>query len=340
MPEALDLLGGLMRAPRAEKKPLRQVRREIWGFRRIERKDAVNVGKALRDHVLYGPDSPYHREHGPWGAATLTPKRLLAAWQRVQTRGVEVSYVGQGSLPEVTAVVAQRLPLPSEPGPLKPRVVHARKLPPETTVYFVPQRDAVQTQLWFAVEGDPVWRTEVPAAYAFGEYFGGSMAGLVFQEVREFRALAYAAKASYPLDANVYQRGHLLGYVGCQADKTFEALDVMVELITAMPQRPDRLEMVKGALVHSQETASPKFRELPDAVTDWRGRGYGEDPRRWLLPAYEDLDFEDIVRFYQAHVEGRPLAIMVVGDPRKVESKQLRRYGRLVRLREGALYSK
>ncbi len=340
MPEALELLAGLMRAPRAERKPLRQVRREIWGFRRIERKDAVNVGRALRDHVLFGDDSPYHREHGPWGARGLTPGRLVEAWQRVQTRAVEVHYVGQGELADVTTVVAEQLPLPSEPRPAKPRVVHARSQPEATTVYFVPRRDAVQTQLWFAVEGDPVWRAEVPAANAFGEYFGGSMAGLVFQEIREFRALAYSAKAAYPLDANVYQRGYLLGYVGCQADKTFEALDVMVGLITAMPQRPDRLEMVKGALVRSQETASPTFRELPQAVVDWRGRGYGEDPRRWMLPAYEGLEFEDIVRFYQAHVEGRPLAIMVVGDPRKVKPEELRKYGTLVRVREGSLYSK
>jgi zinc protease len=340
MPQALALVAGLMREPRAERRPLRQVRREIWGFRRIERKDAVNVGKALRDHVLYAEDSPYHREHGPWGASRLGPAELLEAWARVQTRGVEVSYVGRRSFQEVAAAVGERLPLAALPRPAKPRVVHARRLPAETTVYFVPRRDAVQTQLWFAVEGDPVWRAEVPAANAFGEYFGGSMAGLVFQEIREFRALAYAAKAAYPLDPNVYQRGHLLGYVGCQADKTAEALDVMVGLITQMPRQPERLAAVQGALVRSQETASPTFRALPLAVSEWRARGYGEDPRRWLLPAYEGLAFEDIERFYEAHVEGRPLAIMVVGDPRKVKPEALRKYGKLVRVREGALYSK
>jgi hypothetical protein len=30
---------------------------------------------------------------------------------------------------------------------------------------------------------------------------------------------------------------------------------------------------------------------------------------------------------------------MVVGDPRKVKPEALRRYGKLVRVREGALYS-
>ena len=39
------------------------------------------------------------------------------------------------------------------------------------------------------------------------------------------------------------------------------------------------------------------------------------------------------------HVAGRPLAIMIVGDPRKARPALLKKYGKLVRLREGELYS-
>ncbi len=340
MEESLALVAELMTSPKGEAKPLRQVRREIWGFRRLDRKNPKAVGVALRDHVLYGDASGYRREHGAWGARGLTVGEMLDAWAEVQTRSVEVHYLGTQSATEVAAVVKQAVPLAPELRPAKPRVVYERQLPQETTVYFLPRRDAVQTQLWFAVQGDPVGRDEVAAADAFGEYFGGSMAGLVFQEIREFRALAYSANARYLRDGDVYQRGHLLGYVGCQADKTFEALEVMVGLITDMPRRPERLEMVKGALTRSQETASPSFRALPQTVENWRARGYGEDPRRWLMPEYEELEFEDIENFYEEHVAGRPLAIMVVGDPRKVGVKELREYGKVVRVREGALYSK
>ncbi|MEM9461881.1 MAG: insulinase family protein [Myxococcota bacterium] len=340
MNEALELLAELMQSPRGEAKPLRQVRREIWGFRRLERKNPADVGRALREYVLYGDQSAYRREHGAWGARGLTVGRLLDAWAQVQTRAVDVHYVGPASADEVAQQVGQRIALLPTLRPAKPRVVYERQQPTEDTVYFLPRRDAVQTQLYFAVEGDPVGRRDVPAADAFSEYFGGSMAGLVFQEIREFRALAYSAYGTFPRDRDVHQRGHLLGYVGCQADKTLEALEVMVGLITRMPRRPERLEMVAGALVRSQETASPSFRELPVAVEDWRARGYGRDPRRWLLPAYEGLAFEDIERFYEQQVAGRPLAIMVVGDPRKVKAKDLARYGKVVRVRERALYSR
>jgi len=338
MDAALELLGELMSAPKLTRKPLRQVRREVWGYRRIERKDALNVGRALKEHVLYGANSSYRRATGPTAARATSVRELGRAWQQVQQHSLEIGWVGRTDPEQVAAAVQRHLAVPTQVAAAVPPVVYPRQLPSETVVYFVPRRDAVQTQLWFAVQGEATAAVDQPAADAFAEYFGGSMAGLVFQEIREFRALAYSASARYLRDEELAQRGHLLGYVGCQADKTFEALDVMLGLIREMPARPERLDLVRLALVRSQETASPSFRDLQDTVRSWRRQGHAEDPRRSLVPAYEQLEYGDIDRFWRERVAGRPVAIMVVGDPRKVKRSQLAKYGKVVRVREGALY--
>jgi predicted Zn-dependent peptidase len=340
MKAALGLLAELMQHAKGERRPLRQLRRETWGLRHISRKDPAYVGRALREHVLYGDNSDFHREYGPTGMRGLSPRSLIDAWQEVQGYAVEIGYVGRQSTTDVAAMVTEHVPLRQRLAPAKQHIVYPRQLPSETTVYFVPHRNAVQTQLWFAIEGSPVRREDMPAADAFSEYLGGSMAGLVFQEIREFRALAYSAYARYQRDESSSQQGHLLGYVGCQADKTFEATDVMLGLLTDMPQKRERLGFVRSALVRSQETETPSFRDLQDKIEQWEWMGLREDPRGWLVPAYERLDFADIARFYSQHVAGRPVAIMVVGDPRKVKPKDLRKYGKVVRLREGALFSR
>lgn len=340
MDEALALLAELLAEPARERKPLRQLRRETWAFRRYERKNPSSVGKALRDHVVYGDNSAYHRHHGPGGMRFLSARELLSAWREVQRYAVELRYVGRQAPAAVAASVTRELEFADDLRPAADRVVYPRQRPAETTVYFVPRRDAVQTQLWLAVEGGPVAVVDRAAADAFSEYFGGGMAGLVFQEVREFRALAYSASARFARDHEPAQRGYLVGHVGCQADKTFDALDVMVELISRMPAREERLELVRSALVRSQETESPGFRALQGKLEEWRERGYAEDPRRSLLPAYTHLEFARIVDFYRRYVAGRPLAIMIVGDPRKATPAKLRKYGRVVRLREGQLYSR
>ncbi len=340
MQAALALLDELIRAPSRDRRALRQIRREIWAFRRLARKNPPDVAAALRDHALYGVNSPFHREIGPRGARLVGPRKLLAAWARVQEHPLEVGYVGRMEPSNVAELVRTQLELPTPTGPAAPRVVYPRNVPDETTVYFVPHRDAVQTQVWLAVEGDPVAPPSRSKAEAFSAYFGGGMAGLVFQEVREFRALAYAARGAYDIDDEPQGRSHLLAHVGCQADKTFEVLEVMRALITEMPQRPDRIELVRSSLLRSQETATPSFRELQDRIDEWKRQGFAEDPRKVAREAYAKLTFEDVLAFYRSNVADRPLSIMVVGNPRKVKLSQLRRYGRVVRLPKWRLYSR
>ena len=166
------------------------------------------------------------------------------------------------------------------------------------------------------------------------------MAGLVFQEVREFRALAYSASGRLQRDEAPEGRSSLLGFVGCQADKTFEAMDVMLGLIREMPRYPERLPIVRASLQRGLEASSPSFRDLQESVATWQQRGYTSDPRVERLADYGALTFADIEGFYARHVADRPVAIMVVGDPRVVRRKTLETYGPVVELRASDLLTR
>ena len=72
---------------------------------------------------------------------------------------------------------------------------------------------------------------KTPAGQLFNEYFGGGMAGLVFQELREARALAYSAWAHFFNPPRPNEENILVGAIGCQADKTLEAVNAFMELL-------------------------------------------------------------------------------------------------------------
>lgn len=328
--EALALLSEVLVSAKPDASTWRKVRRERWGFRRLTHRDPRSLSEALRDHVMHGDLSEAYRDYGPAGARRFSAADLVTHWEAAQRYEATVRYAGPATLQEVTGAVRSGLALRTQRAPAVDPVVVPRRKAEETTVYFLPRRDAVQTHLWFVVDGDPIGPDEAAAADAFAEYFGGSMAGLVFQEIREFRALAYSAAARLGRDEEPSGAGYLLGYVGCQADKTFDALDVMLGLMQDMPRYEDRMPVVKASLSRGLETSSPGFRERAETVADWRQRGYGIDPRPERLTAYGALTFADIERFYTRHIEGRPISIVVVGDPRKVKRKQLRSYGPVV----------
>ena len=72
------------------------------------------------------------------------------------------------------------------------------------------------------------------------------MSSLVFQEIREFRSLAYSTSANYALAEKIGENNFFYGYVGCQGDKTPEAIQVMNDLIQNMPIKKARHVVTKA----------------------------------------------------------------------------------------------
>ena len=62
------------------------------------------------------------------------------------------------------------------------------------------------------------------------------MGSLVFQEIREFRSLAYSCGAGYISPFYSDNKGYFNGYIGCQADKTIEACKTLEKLILDFPK--------------------------------------------------------------------------------------------------------
>lgn len=335
---ALALLDDLLREPIADPKRWKALRREHAGIDRVERKDPKQLAKAAREYVMYGEDSTFLRGYGRAGLLELDPDTLLATWRRAQGYALELRYTGQRPPSDVAKILSESLTLAGPRTPAVAYVVRERTMPSRDTVYFMPRRKLIQTQLAFMVDGDPVTADHYAAADAYGEFMGGGMGGLVFQEIREFRALAYSAWGAFLRDEHPAQAGYFMGGIGCQADKTREAIEVMMGLIRELPDRPERIDALRSALVRGLESRSPGFRELQDTIAYWRKLGHTDDPRRPLLDGYASTDFADIQAFHAAQIAGRPVILVVVGDPRQVDKSELARWGEVVELREQQVF--
>ena len=339
---ALALVDGLLREPVADRKRLAALRRERAAVAKIERRDPAHIAGVLNHYAHHGEQSAFLRDYGRKGMRKLESEQLLDAWQRAQDYELELRYVGTREAAEVAELIRSSLTL-ERPRPRERAVAHhvpRRVLPERDTVYFLPRRRAIQTQLLFSVDGEPTPREQRAAAAAYGEYMGGGMGGLVFQEIREFRALAYSAWAYFNRDENPAQAGYLIAGVGCQADKTGEAIEVMMGLIREQPAKPERMDALRSTLTRSLESTSPGFRELQAMIERWQHVGYDADPRAWLLADYAKLSFDDIIAFHEAQIAGRPVTLVVVGDPRRIDVDALARWGELVKVDERDIFAR
>ncbi len=171
-----------------------------------------------------------------------------------------------------------------------------------------------------------------PAIDLYGEYFGGGMAGIVFQELREARALAYAAHARYLTGEHRQEQNLMVGIINCQADKTPEAVEAFVDLLDNLPVSPDRFVAAQRAQINHYRTARLGFRQVLDAVLTWERQGVPVDPRGWRFEQIQQSTMDRVLEFHQERLAGRPKLISVVGDKSKIDMAALARSGRLVEL--------
>ena len=161
----------------------------------------------------------------------------------------------------------------------------------------------------------------------YTNYFGSGMSSVVFQELREARALAYSASARYAQGGRQNDENLMLGAIGTQTDKTVDALQAFIDLIDNMPTSSERFDESVNSLLNRYRTSKLNFREIIGAVRSWERLGFETDPRRSRYQQLQNASMEDLVEFQEQHVKNRAKLISIVGDLSIIEVEELEQFG-------------
>src|SRR5690606_37274896 len=93
-----------------------------------------------------------------------------------------------------------------------------------------------------------------PKMRLFNEYFGGGMGSIVFQTIRESKALAYSTYSYIGTPMKAGMNYSINSYVGTQADKVKEAAAAMNELMSTLPQNESAFQTAKTSLLKTITT--------------------------------------------------------------------------------------
>ena len=135
------------------------------------------------------------------------------------------------------------------------------------------------------------------------------------------------------------KKAYFLGEVGTQADKTLDAVDVYLDLLTNMPQHPEHFTDIKNFLKGEASIEKPHYRNASRIYESWKLRGYTKSPAETNQTAIDNLTFDEIVKFYNDNIKGRPIAIAIVGNPKMIDEKALAKYGKVTKLSTSKVFS-
>jgi hypothetical protein len=234
-----------------------------------------------------------------------------------------VRYVGTRSADEVARIVSADLK-PAKPLRRSGAIAYLKEAKPR--VLFT-HREMVQSQIRVhAPDGilDPARFTDCEF---FGSYMGGSMSSVVFQEVREARALAYSAWGGYGSGHWAGDENRVLGSLTTQADKTVEAASLLEDLLHKPPLSAARFAETKRSIVEGYRTNPMHFRDVPHTVLRWEEIGLPPvDPRPAWYARAQAYTLKDLEAFSR-HCAGMPFTLAILGNRDRVDLRALKALG-------------
>lgn len=339
--ETVQLAGDFIRHVKADDKQIRQVINDAKVTEKAFFESSDNIANALLEKVKYGEQSRFLTKLSLSEVKKLKGKELLDVFVQVRQTECDLLYCGTLPVAQVREEIEASLPLKEITVAVNAPYHRDAKKYDKSTVYFMDMPTASQSIIYGYAKGevtDDAWSRH--AARLFSVYFGGDMSSLMFQEIREFRSLAYRVSGRYILPPHKLEgkAGEFVTMLSTQSDKTLDALGIMNSLIHEMPEKEERISTVKQSIVNQVNNDFPSFREVPEKVAGFRRNGFDNDPSEALLSGISDMDMKDIIRFYRHNVRLKPVVYVIVGNSRRIDMKQLETYGNVIRLRKKDIY--
>ncbi|MCY3688719.1 MAG: insulinase family protein [Gammaproteobacteria bacterium] len=326
--DSLALMLELVRTPVSDENTLAQLKGIILKSREDQKQSPPAIARALYLYNRYGEESPMLESLTSEEIMQSGLEELLALPAGLLDYEQTIAYTGSLPLEDVAEIVRRHLqPDADLQEPPEYRFRQVREIE-ETELYVVDQQTAqAQVRIEFA---DGVYdESDSVLSSLYTSYFGSGMSSVVFQELREARALAYSASARYAQGGRLNDQNLMLGAIGTQTDKTAEALTAFIDLIDNMPVAEERLDEAVNSTLNRYRTSKLSFREVIGAVRAWERLGLEGDPRRQRYAELQQAGMDDLLEFQREHVRDRDKLISIVGDLSVIDVAELEQFGRV-----------
>jgi len=309
----------------------------ILSERDDEQKDPNALSHALAHFHRYGEHSRYLKRASDDELNQSTIVSLSQVLKQTVSSPRTVLYFGPKPPLEVVSLlkdsfIGQRPK--NQPQPIEPD----RSINPSDNQVFFVHKEMAQAQVRLEFSSGLLDESITPSVQIFNEYFGGGMAGLVFQELREARALAYSAWARFFTPTRPNEENVLVGSIGCQADKTLDAVHAFLSLLKDMPLNSNRWSSAQTSLLSTYRTNPIASRAIPGFVYDVDALGLKMDPRESRFQRLEEANMKEFENFYSKRIQSRPILFSIVGDSTKIDQSELGKLGTLTRIEAKDLF--
>ncbi|RXM53125.1 MULTISPECIES: M16 family metallopeptidase [unclassified Chryseobacterium] len=329
--KTIALFEDLIKNCKADQDALDAYKARLKKARANAKQNKATIMAGLRSYAQYGAQNPFNNVLSDAELDALKAEDLVNILHDLFNFKHKVLYYGPKTGAET---VASLKPVHKLPAALKelPKAKTFTQIPTDKNKVLFAHYDMVQAEIFWARNSEQYNSTITPTVSLFNNYFGGGMGSIVFQTIRESKALAYSTYSYFALPSKKEDKNSIMAYVGTQADKFNEASSAMNELLTTLPKSEQLFETAKSGL--KKTIASERISQDGIIFSYLKAQrlGNNSDIRKNVYEQAPKLSFADINTFYDKEMKNKNYTYCIVASQDKVNEADMQKLGEIKKL--------
>jgi len=291
----------------------------------------VILWRAMGNYAKYGANSSFMNILSEEELNNVSSTELLELIHNLTSYEHRILYYGPD---EMIAVVDKLTALHTNNTELKaiPAKQEFVENAMDKPVVYVVDYDMKQAEVMMLAKGSKLNIDEYAIIKYHNEYFGGGMSSIVFQEMRESKALAYSVYSTYTIPSDADESHFLMSYIGTQSDKLSDAMVGMTELLDVMPEAEANMNNAKEGIEQKIRTERLTKSRVLSEYEKAQKLGVDYDLRKDVYKGVQTFDMSSLRDFHNSHIAKGTRVVMVLGAKDDLDLEVLKQYGEIKHL--------
>ena len=332
MQPALALLEEVLNHAQVDQEAYEALVKRILKEREDDKKDQRLYYSYLCQYGIMGPRNAYRDLVSEQELKETHPQVFVDLIKNLSTYEHSVNYYGPMDVKELTTIISKTHQTAKQLQAVPQNKYYEKQVAQQNEVWIAPF-DAKNIYMRAYHNENRDWHINEAAVQAvFNEYFGGGMNGIVFQEMREARGLAYNASAYYSRASREGEKESFFTHIITQNDKMMDCINHFKKITDEMPASETAFQIAKEGL--TKQLASLRTTKM-GIISRWhamKNLGLDFDLNKKIYEDLKTVQLKDMVDFEKANMAKKPLRYLILGDEKELDMKALEKIGPIRRL--------
>lgn len=314
--ETIALVGSILNDIKVEKPQIKKIIEARKISDRAIKADITELSKRLFDLARYGEKAPYKADLSLSKIKQLKAQDMVEEFHHLLQSELDIHYTGKLEIEKVASCIKSSFNLDAISEYGEGYFYVPSILPSGNRILLHNEPSATQVVIKGYLPMGVLSDYEKSILRVYSTYLGSGMSSLLFQEIREYRSLAYSVSSFASFAPHSIHDGQtdLLVYLSTQTDKLLEVIELLNKLIHRSPDDPNRLEIAINTLRSDVRSTYPAMRMKSRTIASHIRQGYNKDIALIIEDNLKSITLQEVLDFHTTKVVKSPITLSMIGN--------------------------